>query len=410
MLSGYRVLELGDNAIFGGKLLSDLGAEIIKVEMPGGDTARNLGPFYQDVPHPDRSLFWLSYNTSKKSITLSLKTATGQELFKKLVRKSDFVLESYRPGYMESLGLGYSTLCEINPRIVMTSITPFGQTGPYADWKGPDLIGMAMGGMMYLTGEADRPPHRIGFPQAYLMAGCMAAIGSLISHYHRELTGKGQFVDVSMQESVVWGTMNASAFFEMTGTILRRAGPYRSGLSAGVLQRIAWPCKDGAIVFFIAGGKPFARGNRALVELMDKHSMADDFLKQVDWESFDQGSMTQELHDAIETRYMKFFMEFTKAELHKIGSERGIRISPMFGPKDLVKYTQLQERGYWQEMEHSQLDASITAPGPVFRGSLFARQHLGHAPLVGEHNKDIYFGELKLTSQQLALLRQAGVI
>jgi len=410
MLAGYRVLELGDNAVFCGKILSDLGAEVIKIERPEGDPARRIGPFYQDDPHPEKSLFWFSYNTNKKSITLNIESETGQALFKRLVVDSDFIIESFPPGYMDKLALGYNLLSEINPKIVMTSITPFGGTGPYRDYKGSDLVGMAMGGIMYITGEADRPPHRIGYPQANLMAGIMASIGSLIAHLHRYVTGNGQFVDVSMQESVVWGTMNVSIFFEMLKIILNRAGPYRSGLSAGALQRIAWPCKDGAIVFFIGGGKPFARGNRSLVELMDQHGMADEYLKSIDWGSFDQGSMTQELHDAIENRYIRFFMKFTKAELHKMGSKKGIRISPMFSPSDILGYSQLKTRDYWQEVEHPELETSITYPSPLFRSSPFSPHRLNRAPLLGEYNNELFINELGLSQAQLVMLREAGVI
>ena len=408
MLGGYRVLELGDNTAYCGKIFLDLGADVIRVERPGGDPGRNVGPFYQDIPHPERSLPWLSYNAGKKSVTLNIETPTGQGLFKELVRRADFLLEALPPGHMDGLGLGYSTLSEINPRLVMASITPFGQTGPYKDFEATDLVSMAMGGMMYLTGESDRPPHRIGYPQASLMAGCMAAIGSLVAHYHRETTGSGQYLDVSIQESVAWGTMNASIFYELTGVSLKRAGPHRAGLS-GAVQRIAWPCKDGAIVFFIAGGKPFARGNRALVGLMDHQGMADDFLRGIDWESFDQGTMTQQLHDAIESRYVRFFMKYTKKQLHKMGSEIGIRISPMLGPKDLVEYNQLEARGYWQDVEHPYLEASFAYPAPLFRTSPYARQSTSRSPLIGEHSEEIYTGEMGLSHEQLVMLRQTGV-
>ena len=215
-------------------------------------------------------------------------------------------------------------------------------------------------------------------------------------------------MDVSIQESVAWGTMNASIFYELTGVSLKRAGPHRSGLS-GAMQRIAWPCKDGAIVFFIAGGKPFARGNKALVGLMDQQGMADDFLRGIDWESFDQGTMTQQLHDAIESRYVRFFMKYTKKQLHKMGSEIGIRISPMLGPKDIVEYNQLEARGYWQDVEHPHLEASFAYPAPLFRTSSYARQSTSRSPLIGEHSEEIYAGEMGLSHEQLVALRQTGV-
>jgi len=158
MLSPYRVLDLTDtNGLLCGKLLGDLGADVIKIERPGGDAARNLGPFYHDEADPEKSLFWFAFNTSKRGITLDIETAEGQETLKSLVKGADFVIESFPPGYLDRLGLGYSALEKINPRIILVSITPFGQTGPYKDYKAPDIVAFAMGGYMYPFGDPDRP-------------------------------------------------------------------------------------------------------------------------------------------------------------------------------------------------------------------------------------------------------------
>jgi len=175
-LGPYRVLDLTDEkGLLCGMLLAGLGADVIKVERPGGDLARNIGPFYDDIPHPEKSLLWFAYNLNKKGITLNIETVDGREIFKRLVKTSDFVIESFPPGYMARLGLDYSALSQINPRIIMTSITPFGQTGPYRDYKGSDLICMASGGLMYVSGDPDRPPVRITIPQAYCHAGAHLA-------------------------------------------------------------------------------------------------------------------------------------------------------------------------------------------------------------------------------------------
>lgn len=149
MLSPYRVLDLTDEkGLLCGKLLGDLGADVIKIEPPGGDTSRNVGPFYKDIPDPERSLFWFAFNTSKRGITLDIETADGQDVFKRLVTSADFVIESFPPGHMDRLGLGYPALNEINPGVIMVSISPFGQTGPYKDYKSPDIVACAMGGQM----------------------------------------------------------------------------------------------------------------------------------------------------------------------------------------------------------------------------------------------------------------------
>ena len=157
LLSPYRVLDLTDDKGFlCGRILADLGADVIKVETPGGDPARNTGPFYKDIPDPEKSLFWFSYNTNKRSITLNLESLDGQDIFRNLSKTADFVIESFAPDYLDSLSIGYSALSEINPRIIMTSITPYGQTGPYRDYKAYDLTLQASGGLMYVSGDPDR--------------------------------------------------------------------------------------------------------------------------------------------------------------------------------------------------------------------------------------------------------------
>jgi crotonobetainyl-CoA:carnitine CoA-transferase CaiB-like acyl-CoA transferase len=192
-LDPYRVLDLTDEkGMLCGRILGDLGADVIKVERSGGDKSRNIGSFYQDMPHPERSLYWFAYNANKRGITLNLQTADGRGLFKRLAKTSDFIIESFAPGYLEELGLGYPVLSEIKPAIILISITPFGQSGPYRDYKSSDIVSMAMGGLMYITGDADRPPVRVSVEQSYLHAGAHAAIGALLALHYRVLTGKDQ--------------------------------------------------------------------------------------------------------------------------------------------------------------------------------------------------------------------------
>ncbi len=200
MLSPYRVLDLTDEkGLFCGKMLGDLGADVIKVEKPGGDSARKIGPFYQDDPNPEKSLFWFAFNTSKRGITLDIEKPEGQEIFRKLIESTDVVVESFPPGYMDKLGFGYSELGKINPGLVMVSITPFGQTGPYRDYRTSDIVAWALGGYLYDFGDDDRPPIRISHhSHAYLHAASEAATGAVMALYYREITGEGQHVDVSI--------------------------------------------------------------------------------------------------------------------------------------------------------------------------------------------------------------------
>ncbi len=223
LLSPYRALDLTDEKGFlCGKILGDLGADVIKIEAPLGDPARNIGPFYRDIADPEKSLSWFAYNTSKRGITLNLHTADGRDIFKRLVETADFVIESFAPGHMEKLGLGYQDLNQINSKVIMTSITPFGQNGPYKDYKASDLVVLAMGGYLYLCGDADRPPVRISLDQAYAHAAVEAATGTIIALYYRESSGEGQHVDVSAQECCISMLYNAKPFWFLNQKILKR--------------------------------------------------------------------------------------------------------------------------------------------------------------------------------------------
>jgi benzylsuccinate CoA-transferase BbsE subunit len=161
-LAPYRMLDLtNERGLMCSKIFADMGAEVIKIESPGGDCARNIAPFYQGIPGSERSLFWFAFNTGKKSITLNIETADGKHILNKLVKTADFLIESFDPGYLDELGIGYTALSQSNPRLIMGSITPFRQNGPYAGWKGSDIVPWAMSGYMWMTGEAGRAPLRI---------------------------------------------------------------------------------------------------------------------------------------------------------------------------------------------------------------------------------------------------------
>ena len=252
-LTPYRVLDLTEGGLnWCGRVLADLGADVIKVEPPSGSPTRLRGPFYQDRADPEHSLFWYSYCLNKRGVTLDLESAEGRSRFKELAVASNIVLESAEPGYLPSLGVGYEELSKINPAIVMTSITPFGQTGPYAHYKATDIVAWSMGGMQWLAGDEDRPPVRISIPQAELHAGAQAAAASTTALWHSQTTGEGQHVDVSMQTAVIWTLMNATPFPHLHKVNLERAGPSRK---RGLLKiQAVYPCKDGHISALLVGG------------------------------------------------------------------------------------------------------------------------------------------------------------
>lgn len=411
MLSPYRVLDLTDEkGLLAGKILADLGADVIKVEPPGGDPSRNIGPFYHDEPDPEKSLYWFAYNANKRGVTLDIKTSDGQQIFRRLIETADFVIESFPPGVMDSLGLDYNSLDQAKPGIIMVSITPFGQKGPYRDYKTSDIVSMAMGGLAYMMGEPDRPPLRVSFPQAFLHASAEAAVGAMIALYHRELNGEGQHVDVSIQASLPIVTVNDVPFWELNEVILKRAGIYRTGLTAGARQRQLWQCKDGAVIFYILGGQAASKSNRALAKWMEDNGIADDFLKGMDWDAFDMGKGGQELQDRLESYIAPFFKNKTKGELYDAALRLKMGLCPVFTSKDLIESSQLEDRNFWSEVEHKELADNILYPGVFAQLSQTPMQIYRRAPLIGEHNKEIYIKELGYSREQLITLKQLNVI
>ncbi|MFH1381617.1 MAG: CaiB/BaiF CoA-transferase family protein [Chloroflexota bacterium] len=407
MLSPYRVLDLTDEkGLLCGKVLGDLGADVIKVEKPGGDAARSIGPFYHDEPHPEKSLFWFAFNANKRGVTLDITTVDGQDIFKRLARTADFVIESFHPGHMQKLGLGYRALSKINPRLIMVSITPFGQSGPYRNYKAPDIVATALGGYMYPTGDKDRAPLRISHhSQAYLHAGAEAAVGAMIALHHRQITGKGQYIDLSIQASVVQNTFVHTSLWDMTKTITERGGVTRN-----IKGRQIWPCKDGFVTWYFVGGAQGVRRCPGLVQWMDSEGFADDFLKGFDWSTFETAALDPEVLNRIEEPTARFFMRHTQAELLEGAVKYHTTIFPINTARGIVESRQLAAREFWVEVEHSELNTSITYPGAFAHCSETPPQIYRRAPLIGEHNDEIFRGELGLSPEELLRLKEAKVV
>ena len=411
LLPPYRVLDLTDErGLLCGKILGDLGADVVQIEPPGGSSARQVGPFYGDDPTPDKSLYWWAYAANKRGITLNLEHADGRALLEGLAASADFVIESYNPGYLDELGLAYSRLSALNSAVIMVSITAFGQDGPYADYQATDITGMALGGFMHLTGDPDRPPLRPSFPHFYLHGSAAGAAAAMLAHTHRALSGEGQYVDVSCQQAVARTLAHAPQIWDIEGAILQRMGVYRQ-TSGENRVRINWPCADGYVNYMLQGGNVSA-STRALFQWMEEDGFNVSDLQAFDWETMGYGRITPEVMDTVVGPMGDFFLRHTREELTQESLTRRILLFPVATPADLRQHPQLEARDYFAPVEHAELGVSVDYPGAFIKsgdGKALASLRL-RAPVVGEHNTEIYGGEMDLSPSEIESLRRGGVI
>ena len=407
MLAPYRVLDLTDGrGALCGRVLGDLGADVLKVEPPWGDDARRIGPFYRDDPDPENSLFWAFNAANKRSVTLNIEAEASQRILSKLIKSSHFLIESSSPGRMDSLGLGYDVVRQINPDIIYVSITPFGQDGPYADYKATDLIGMALSGMMYLTGDTDRPPVRISTPQFWAIGSASAAAGAMIANHHRLLTGKGQYVDVSCQQAVARSLSHAPMIWDMSRMNMQRQGPFRP--VGKINLRINWECADGYVNFIQPGGHTGGRSMTNLSNWMDEEGVGHPVLRETDWGEIGFGQLSPELVEEMTPPLEQFFMSKTKAHLAEQALERRILLFPVHDPKDVFSYPQLLARNYFREAELPPIDGeskTMKTLGPFISTGSFRR-----SPRIGEHNREIYQDEFGLSDEEIAMLKAEKTI
>jgi crotonobetainyl-CoA:carnitine CoA-transferase CaiB-like acyl-CoA transferase len=411
LLNGYRALDLTDEkGLVCGKLLAALGVEVIKIERPGGDPARMIPPFMDNDPNIEKSLYWLAFNTDKRSITLNIETYEGKQIFKSLAGKADFVIESFTPGYLDNIGLGYEAISKINPRIIYTSITPFGQKGPYAHYAGSELISSAMGGIAATTGDPDRAPLKEGPEVIYYESNAAAALGSAMAHYYREISGEGQQVDISMQEVPIKRTASNLVVWEFDKKLIKRAGTVRT-VGARSTHWI-WPCKDGYIFWSYMGGKPGSQGNRAISKWMDDDGMDNPLRAITNWEEFDMAAqdVSKEVLEIQQNAIRKFFGNHTKQEILEGGLKRGLNACPVYNPADILENNQLKARNYWSEIIDPGSGRKMKYPGYFFKSNVTENFVHSAAPVLGEFNDNIYGKELKLSKTEIQELKLKGVI
>lgn len=393
-VSDLKVLDLtqGIAGPFASKLLADQGAQVIKVEPVEGDYSRRRGPFASAAPDMESSLTFAFYNTSKKSITLDFRTPTGTDLIREMAQRSDILIEDLRPGEMSSLGLGYEELSALNPSLIVVSVTPFGQTGPYRDFAWEDITLQAISGFMYLSGNADRPPVQAVLEQAQNMGGRCTANAILLAIMERSLTGEGQHVDVSISEAVATEPPMHFTQYNFLGVVSKRSRRINVPTDGDFL-----PCKDGYICIASSGGNTWEE----LAILLDAPELLDD--KYATRPSRQQNAI--ELFDLM----VSHLKDRDKHEVFHAAMQNHFVFGVAQTPEEVLACPQLADREYFQEVSHPIL-GTLRYTGSGFMVDGEQCTDISPAPFLGQHNKEIYCDWLGRSNAALSRLKAAGVI
>jgi len=393
LLKGLRVLDFADErASFCAKLLADMGACVIKVERPGGDPSRRIGPFWKDSSHPERSLsFWYA-NTNKLGVTLNIECEAGRGILRRLIQRADVLVETFPPGYLENLGLGYGVLREINPKLILASVTGFGQSGPRSAFQSCDLVASAFGGQMYVTGSPALPPLKTYGGQSYYTASLFAAFGILLALRKRRQNGNGEHLDISLQDAVTSTLDHVLVRFFYDHDIAKRQGSLHWNNAFCIL-----PCKDGFIHLTL-----FQQWE-TLVEWMEKEGMAAD-LADEKWN--DEAYRHRHVEHIVDVM-QRWTRQHTTGELFELGQLMGFPWAPVCCPDEVAKSPHLNARGFFIDIDHPEIGATLKYPGLPYRFGAFPQKR---APLIGEDNNRIYQGELGLTEEEFKRLSAINVI
>lgn len=377
---------------YAGSILGDFGANVIKIEVPGkGDDARGYGPYRNG-----ESVYYANLNHNKRGITLNLKEEKGKEVFKKLVAKADVVIENYRPGVMEKLGLGYDVLKEINPRLIYGAVSGFGSYGPYSQRPGYDIISQAMGGLMSITGAEGGEETRSGNAMGDILGGMNLVMGVVMALYAREQTGFGQRVDVSLVDSVVASLENAYIRFFESGKL-----PVRMGNAyASIAPYDSYQAKDGKVII--------ACGNQKLYEKLCREVL------DMEWMITDERFTTVPLrvqNNKIQKAYIEeWTKERTVAEIVDIVLGKGIPAGPINNVQQITEDDHIRNaREMFVDVKHPVIGDMIVNGNPIKLMDMMPRVNCP-APTLGQHNKDIYQGVLGLSDEEFAELSVGGII
>jgi crotonobetainyl-CoA:carnitine CoA-transferase CaiB-like acyl-CoA transferase len=393
LLPGYRVLDLTSSiGALCGKLLGDLGMDVIKIEPPGGEATRGEPPFAKGHTHPEGSLRFAYLNAGKRSVTLDIGKPHAQKILLDLVERTDVIVEDYSPGYLPSLGIGYEVLLERQKKLILVSVSGFGQDGPYANYKTTDLIGNAMGGLLYISGDPKMTPCNPPETQSFYYASLFASYGVMLALWQRETRGIGAWIDASVQASMALHE-HVAFNYSAEGRVMKRAGSqHQHNAPANLFQ-----CKNGWISLFVTQTHwPL------LLKVWPDHDPALDDPKWIN------SNLRRQNADYINAQVTSFTSKFLKEDLAELMQKHGIPGLPVNSPSDFMKDPHIQARGFFTEVSHPVL-GSFAQPGAPF---MVDGQRLPPvpAPLLGQHNKDVLCGELGLTESEVAALAGEKVI
>jgi crotonobetainyl-CoA:carnitine CoA-transferase CaiB-like acyl-CoA transferase len=393
LLPGYRVLDLSSSmGAFCGKMLRDLGMDVIKIEPPGGDPGRAEPPFAKDHAHREGSLRFAYLNGGKRSITLDITAEHGREIFLALAARADIVLETFAPGFLAAHDVGFEVLMEAQPKLILVSLTGFGQDGPYAGYKAPDLVGNAMGGLLYISGDPRMTPCNPPETQSYYYASLFAAYGVTLALWQRETRGIGAWIDASVQASMALHE-HVAFNYSAERRVMKRAGSQHQHNAPANLFR----CSNGWIALFVTQNHwPI------LLKFWKDHD------PELDDPKWINSNLRRQHAEYINAQVTSLTSRYSKEEFAELMQKNGIPALPVNSPSDFLKDPHIQARGFFSEVRHPVLGKFVQA------GNCFMvdgrRETAAPAPLAGQHNQEVFCGELGMSKQDIAALAAAGVI
>jgi len=403
LLSGVRILELsGPVGVYTGKLLADLGADVIKVEPPGGSPERSMKPFIESSEGAKESLVHFFYNANKRSVTLNLDKPEGIDLFYRLLATADAMIETFPTEKVENGPMNPRKLLERFPGKIILSITPFGRTGPYRHYVSTDLVNMAMGGLLYLAGHPESSPVRAYGNQSYMIGSLHAAVALLMALH--KVGPEGEYIDVSIQEAVAHTLENAVQYYDLEKVVRKRIGNYQPEAGSGL-----YPAKDGYVYILTTMRGKMLCWDEFVRWLSDENAEGVEQLKEEVWQEYEY-RLRPEAIERFNEIAVSFFRRYDKQTLYESGQKYGVSICPLNTPADLLSSPQLQAREFFKSVYHDDLQKTVIYPGPPYRFSDASVGVRNRPPRLGEHNGPVYEGELGITSEQLERYALEGVI